>query len=53
MESLEGPALEIVKAARVTNADITPAQRLESLEDVFGSAESGDYLLHLHLHLVI
>ena len=44
MESLKGPALEIVKAARVANVDVTPEQCLESLEDAFGSAESGDDL---------
>lgn len=43
-ESLRGPAFEIVKAARATNADITPAECLASLDDAFGSAESGEDL---------
>lgn len=44
MESLRGPALEIIKAARVSDPDVTPHDCLEALEHAFGSAESGDDL---------
>ncbi|KAK0135440.1 Paraneoplastic antigen Ma3 [Merluccius polli] len=44
MESLKGPALEIVKAARASNPDVSPEQCLEAVEHVFGTAESGDDL---------
>lgn len=43
-ESLRGPAFEIVKAARAANADITPAECVESLDEAFGSAESREDL---------
>lgn len=39
MESLRGPALEIIKAARVSDPDVTPENCLEALEHAFGSAE--------------
>lgn len=42
--SLKGPALEIVKAARQINPDVSPKECLEALESAFGSAESGDDL---------
>ncbi|XP_073693996.1 paraneoplastic antigen Ma1 homolog [Garra rufa] len=44
MESLRGPALAIIKAARVTTADLKPEQCLEAIESAFGSAESGEEL---------
>nr|XP_023659188.1 uncharacterized protein LOC111839473 [Paramormyrops kingsleyae] len=44
VESLRGPAFEIVKAARTAKADITPAECVASLDDAFGSAESGEDL---------
>ncbi len=44
MESLKGPALEIVKSARVTDPEISAAKCLESLENAFGTAESGEDL---------
>lgn len=44
MESLKGPALEIVKSVRDSNTESTPAEYLEALESAFGPAESGDDL---------
>ncbi|XP_063075269.1 uncharacterized protein LOC134465509 [Engraulis encrasicolus] len=44
MESLRGPALEIVKAARAADPDISPEDCLEALEHAFGTAESGEDL---------
>lgn len=44
MESLKGPALETVKAMRVSNPDMSPAMCLEALEHAFGTAESGEDL---------
>lgn len=44
MESLRGPALAIVKAARLTTVDLKPEQCLEAIESAFGSAESGEEL---------
>lgn len=44
MESLKGPALEIVRAARASDADVGPEECLEALEHAFGTAESGDDL---------
>ncbi|XP_060771671.1 paraneoplastic antigen Ma2-like [Neoarius graeffei] len=44
MESLKGPALEVVKAAHTANADVSPQQCLEALENVFGTAETGEDL---------
>lgn len=44
MESLKGPALEIVKAVRASNPDVAPEKCLEALEHVFGTVESGDDL---------
>lgn len=42
MESLKGPALEIVKAVRDSSLDASPAEFLEALDSAFGTAESGD-----------
>ncbi|KAM3843165.1 paraneoplastic antigen Ma1 homolog [Diretmus argenteus] len=44
VESLRGPALEIVKAARVSDPDVSPDKCLEALEQVFGMVESGEDL---------
>lgn len=42
MESLRGPALEIVKSARARDPDVSPEDCLEALEHAFGTAESGE-----------
>ena len=44
MESLKGQALEVVKAVRLSDPDVTPEKCLEALESAFGLAESGDDL---------
>ncbi|XP_056136498.1 paraneoplastic antigen Ma1 homolog [Lampris incognitus] len=44
MESLKGQALEVVRAVRLSEPDITPEKCLEALESAFGLAESGDDL---------
>ncbi len=44
IESLRGPALEIVKVVRDSDTDGTPEEYLNALERAFGSAESGDDL---------
>ncbi|XP_026119497.1 paraneoplastic antigen Ma2 homolog [Carassius auratus] len=44
IESLRGPALEIIKAVRDSDTDVTPEEYLDALERAFGSAESGDDL---------
>uniref|UniRef100_A0A8C5E1I7 Paraneoplastic antigen Ma1 homolog n=1 Tax=Gouania willdenowi TaxID=441366 RepID=A0A8C5E1I7_GOUWI len=44
MESLKGPALEVIKAVRLSDPDVTPVKCLEALESAFGLAESGDDL---------
>ncbi|XP_056139662.1 uncharacterized protein LOC130115835 [Lampris incognitus] len=44
MESLKGQALEVVKAVRLSDTDVTPEKCLEALESAFGLAESGDNL---------
>ncbi|KAI3373196.1 hypothetical protein L3Q82_006512 [Scortum barcoo] len=40
MECLKGPALAMMKAARDTDPDVSPAQCLEAIESAFGSAET-------------
>lgn len=44
MESLRGPALDIVKSARASDPDVSPEDCLEALEHAFGTAESGEEL---------
>ncbi|KAK7889282.1 hypothetical protein WMY93_024842 [Mugilogobius chulae] len=44
MESLKGPALEIAKSVRDSDAEASPSEYLDALESAFGSAESGDDL---------
>ncbi|XP_041125809.1 paraneoplastic antigen Ma1 homolog [Polyodon spathula] len=43
-ESLKGPALEIIQAARDANPDASPMDYLEALEHTFGTPESGEDL---------
>ncbi|XP_057684821.1 uncharacterized protein LOC130911119 [Corythoichthys intestinalis] len=44
MESLRGPALDIVQAARTGDPEVSPEDCLEALEHAFGTAESGEEL---------
>ncbi|XP_056622860.1 paraneoplastic antigen Ma1 homolog [Triplophysa dalaica] len=44
VESLKGPALEIIKAVRLSSPDASALQYLEALESTFGSSESGEDL---------
>uniref|UniRef100_A0AAY4ERH9 Uncharacterized protein n=1 Tax=Denticeps clupeoides TaxID=299321 RepID=A0AAY4ERH9_9TELE len=44
MESLRGPALEIVKAARAGDPEISPEDCIEALEHAFGSAGEDLYV---------
>lgn len=44
VESLKGPALEIIQAVRRDNPDASPESYVESLESAFGSLESGEDL---------
>lgn len=44
MESLKGPVLEVIKAVRLSDPDVSPDKCLEALENAFGLAESGDDL---------
>ncbi|XP_067293557.1 paraneoplastic antigen Ma1 homolog [Pseudorasbora parva] len=44
VESLKGPALEIIQAVRMTNPNASPMEYIEALESVFGTAESGEDL---------
>ncbi|XP_067290350.1 paraneoplastic antigen Ma2-like [Pseudorasbora parva] len=44
MESLRGLALDIVKAVRASDPDVSPEDCLEALEHAFGTAESGEEL---------
>ncbi|KAK7884084.1 hypothetical protein WMY93_027207 [Mugilogobius chulae] len=44
MESLKGPALELIKAIRLSDPDVTADKCLEALESAFGLSESGDDL---------
>uniref|UniRef100_A0A3Q3JSN3 CCHC-type domain-containing protein n=1 Tax=Monopterus albus TaxID=43700 RepID=A0A3Q3JSN3_MONAL len=51
MESLKGPALEIIKAVHLSDSDRPPEKYLEALESAFGTAESGDDL-YFAFHLL-
>lgn len=42
MESLKGPALDIVKAVRFSSPEVSASQYLEALENTFGTSESGE-----------
>ncbi len=44
VESLKGPALEIIRAVRFSNPEASALQYLEALESTFGSSESGQDL---------
>lgn len=44
IESLKGPALEVVKAARIADENVGPAECLNALESAFGTAETGEDL---------
>lgn len=44
MESLKGPALDIVKAVRFSSPEASASQYLEALENTFGTSESGEDL---------
>lgn len=44
VESLKGPALEIIKAVRFSSPDASALQYIEALESTFGTSESGEDL---------
>lgn len=44
VESLKGPALEIIRAVRFSSHEASALQYLEALESTFGSSESGEEL---------
>ncbi|KAA0724940.1 Retrovirus-related Pol polyprotein from transposon 412 [Triplophysa tibetana] len=44
IESVKGPALEIIRAVRFSNPEASALQYLEALESTFGSSESGEDL---------
>lgn len=44
VESLKGPALDIVKAVRFSCPDADALQYIEALESMFGTLESGEDL---------
>ncbi len=44
VESLRGPALEIIQAVRFTNSEASPKEYLAAIESAFGSSESGEDL---------
>ncbi|XP_039547076.1 paraneoplastic antigen Ma1 homolog [Pimephales promelas] len=44
MESVKGPALDIIKAVRFSCPDASAVQYLEALENTFGTLESGEDL---------
>ncbi|KAL6481950.1 hypothetical protein MHYP_G00100300 [Metynnis hypsauchen] len=44
IESLKGPALEIVQAVRMDNPDASALEYIEALEGAFGTSESGEDL---------
>ncbi|XP_067266693.1 uncharacterized protein [Chanodichthys erythropterus] len=44
MESVKGPALDIIKAVRLSSPEASASQYLEALENTFGTSESGEDL---------
>lgn len=44
MESVKGPALEILEAVRFNSPDATPIEYLDVIECTFGSTETGEEL---------
>lgn len=52
LESLKGPALEIIQAVRLTQPDASSQDYIEAIETIFGSVESAEdlYLSFRALH---
>ncbi|KAK9542055.1 hypothetical protein VZT92_002054 [Zoarces viviparus] len=44
LESLKGPALEIIQAVRMSEPDASPMEYIHALESIFGTSESGEDL---------
>ncbi|RXN37556.1 paraneoplastic antigen Ma1-like protein [Labeo rohita] len=44
VESLKGPALELIRAVRFSNPEASALQYLEAVESTFGSSDSGEDL---------
>ncbi|XP_068451557.1 uncharacterized protein [Clinocottus analis] len=44
LESLKGPALEIIQAVRMTEPDASPMEYIHAIESIFGRSESGEDL---------
>lgn len=44
VESLKGPALDIIQAVRLNDPDATPTDYLKALDNAFGGTESGEDL---------
>nr|XP_054604917.1 paraneoplastic antigen Ma1 homolog [Nothobranchius furzeri] len=44
MESVKGPAMEILQAVRFNNPDTTPTEYLDVIENTFGTTETGEEL---------
>jgi len=44
MESVKGPALEILQAVRFNNPDATPIEYIDVIENTFGTPETGEEL---------
>lgn len=44
MESVKGPALEILQAIRFNNPDATPKEYIDVIENTFGTLETGEEL---------
>lgn len=44
LESLKGPAFEIIQAVRLTQPDASPHEYIEAIESIFGTVESGEEL---------
>ncbi|KAK0136928.1 Paraneoplastic antigen Ma2 [Merluccius polli] len=52
LESLKGPAFEIIQAVRLTQPDASPREYIEAIESIFGTLESSEelYLSFRALH---
>uniref|UniRef100_A0A8C5E112 Paraneoplastic antigen Ma1 homolog n=1 Tax=Gouania willdenowi TaxID=441366 RepID=A0A8C5E112_GOUWI len=52
LESLKGPAFEIIQAVRLTQPDASPREYIEAIESIFGTVESSEelYLSFRALH---
>ncbi|XP_056136467.1 paraneoplastic antigen Ma2-like [Lampris incognitus] len=44
LESLKGPALEIIQAVHMTDADASPMEYIQAIESIFGTFKSGEDL---------